>query len=494
MSSPIGSLPDRPRSTLWVPSHLAGLARAHLSSPDAFPARLEKHRKLIVALVGSVYWLLIFEGVLRKWLFPQWSRQLFFIRDPIVILVYVLVFAARTRLPRSNLFRIEWALAVAGAGLCVINLVAGSKLPAYFLLYGWRNYFLYMPLSFIIARYFNLWDLAQLAKRTLIVCIPMAALVLAQLQAPYLAPINAGLGDRPYQVQTTEYGVVRPPGPFTSDQGLTTFSASALAIALAFWLLPRRSRPVGLPLLLASTACTLICVGLSGSRTLMLWSAVIIGGALLGLFAIRSRMWFRASALVLLMLGAAAFLLPIIFPRAIEAFIARWTEAGAAESQAYGEGGVFARLGYEATSFLRVISQTPSAGYGLGSCGNAAWEMGVREKVIFFRDQDERNAAETDWGRNILELGPILGSIFIIFRLTFAATLLRNGLRATQWSDHPFPLMLALFISVLLIYWQITGNGTLNGYAWLFVGFSMAATSKARRFQAYNSDPRFQRA
>ena len=340
-----------------------------------------------------------------------------------------------------------------------------------------------MPLSFVIARYFNLWDLAKLARRTLIVCLPMTLLVLVQLDSPVGAPINAGsLEGSAYHVQTTEYGIVRPPGTFTSDQGLTTFSASALAMALAFWVLPARSRPLGLPLLLASTACVLICIGLSGSRTVLFWSAVIIGGALCGLFLVNSKMHFRATILILTLLTAGAISLPLVFPHTTQAFIARWVEAGANESQAYGEGGVFARLAYEALLFSRVAADTPPAGYGLGSCGNAAWEMGVREQVIFFRDQDERNAAETDWGRNILELGPIFGFLFILFRVAFVATLIRDGLASTRRSGHSFPLMLALYVSVLLFFWQITGNGTLNGYAWLFVGFAMAATLKARPF------------
>src|SRR5262249_4091803 len=161
-----------------------------------------------------------FEGVLRKWIFPQWGRQLFFIRDPFAILIYALVFVHRTKLPRSRFKEIEFAFAAAGLGLCAFQLLAGSRLPAYFLLYGWRNYFLYMPLAFVSARYFNMWDVAQLARRTLIASLPMALLVLAQLNGGATSPVNGGLGEGPnavYVMHTTEDGVVRPAGTFTSD-------------------------------------------------------------------------------------------------------------------------------------------------------------------------------------------------------------------------------------------------------------------------------------
>jgi hypothetical protein len=135
------------------------------------------------------------------------------------------------------------------------------------------------------------------------------------------------------------------------------------------------------------------------------------------------------------------------------------------------------------TVFGPLVSNTPPAGYGIGSAGNASWGLGIRDNLILFRSQDEINAAETDWGRNILELGPLLGVLFILFRFSLVAVLMRNALRATRKSGHSFPWMLSLYITVVLAFWQITGNGTLNGYGWLFVGFCMAATLKARRFE-----------
>ena len=449
----------------------------------ASPRDWEQHRLLVVRLVSTVYWLLIFEGVLRKWALPQFGRPLFFMRDPIVMSVYVLVFSRRIRLQRSVFLEIGCGFALAGLVLAIFQLVSGSKLPAYFFLYGWRNYFLYMPLAFVIARYFNLWDLAKLARRTLLACIPMAVLVAVQLSSSPYSPINAGLGDVGFIMHTSEYGVVRPAGTFTSDQGLTTFSASALAMALAFWVMPPHTRPVGRLLLLTSTASNLMCIGLSGSRGVLLWASVIIGGVLFGFFFVRPKMHFRATILVLALITGGAVCLPIFFPRVITAFVARWTEAGDDESRAYGGGGVLARAAYEAMSFRLLAMDTPAAGYGLGSAGNAAWEMGIRDNLIFFRDQDEVNAAETDWGRNILELGPVLGCLFVLFRLSFVVTMLWKGLLATRETGHSFPWLLALYVSVVLGFWTMTGNGTLNGYCWLFVGFTMASIYKVRRFE-----------
>ena len=39
-----------------------------------------------------IYWLLIFEGALRKWVFPEYQQIIFFLRDPIVLLAYIIAF------------------------------------------------------------------------------------------------------------------------------------------------------------------------------------------------------------------------------------------------------------------------------------------------------------------------------------------------------------------------------------------------------------------
>lgn len=39
--------------------------------------RAEKARRRMVQLIFLIYWLRIFEGALRKWVFPQYFRELF---------------------------------------------------------------------------------------------------------------------------------------------------------------------------------------------------------------------------------------------------------------------------------------------------------------------------------------------------------------------------------------------------------------------------------
>ena len=76
-----------------------------LKSPPGHPqAGISAHDKTlrnIQRLIFLYFWLLIFEGSFRKWVLPQLSDVLLIIRDPVVIVIYLLAFRARV-FPRNG--------------------------------------------------------------------------------------------------------------------------------------------------------------------------------------------------------------------------------------------------------------------------------------------------------------------------------------------------------------------------------------------------------
>ena len=440
----------------------------------------ERHRRAVVLLIYGVYWLLIFEGVLRKWLFPQWARPLFFVRDPLVMCTYALVLIRGTRVSRSHLLQAGLAFSFIGLALIGLHASFSRTFEAGLSIYGWRNYFLILPLAFVIARYFEMKDLELLAARTLQLCIPMAALAVLQVNAPATAPINAGwgVGRELFFVNTSTSGVVRPPGMFTSDLGMSAFVTSALCMALAMWILPARIRPLRTVWLWAATAAIVVCLAISGSRGALVWAAIVVLGATAGLSLVAPAINVKLVTIVAVLISVAALLAPILFPRTTQAFLLRWTTAGASETAAYGSGGILARARHEIFLFHVLIPITPPGGYGLGSAGNAAWQMGNPNELVPFATRDQISAAETDWGRHILELGPIFGCCFIAFRIVFVISLFNRAFAASRRSGRAFPLLLCLYVGPMLLQGQITGNGTLNGYGWVFAGFCMAASER----------------
>ncbi len=71
-----------------------------------------------------VYLLLIFEGAIRKWMFPSLAQVLFFVRDPFVLTAYVLALPARV------LSEIEQRVMVTGLALGVLRSAARRRADA----------------------------------------------------------------------------------------------------------------------------------------------------------------------------------------------------------------------------------------------------------------------------------------------------------------------------------------------------------------------------
>jgi hypothetical protein len=353
-----------------------------------------------------------------------------------------------------------------------------DQLPLVLVAYGWRNYFFYLPLTFIIGRYLDSRDLGRLVRTTLLISAPMSVMVIVQFASPPNAPINTGTGDEWYINLSLPEGHVRPAGTFTSNAGLTSFTASAVAFVAFLWLAPHRSRSQSFYLLLAcGTAGALVCLSYSGSRGAFVWSGAILVMAVAGLFLSSDRLGLRSAGIISVLVASGAAIAPVVFPDTIRVFQERWSDGKKAETEQYGSLGIFGRVAYELFAFRFLLSDTPTQGYGLGSAGNAAWTLGTRDQVVTFKDSAQFNAAESDWGRNILELGPIFGCLFILYRTALTVWLAKEALAATRRSGNPLPWLLFAFIGVVMLNGQITANGTDNAYGWLFTGFCLAAAN-----------------
>jgi hypothetical protein len=469
--------------------------------PERPDNRWERRRKRMAHAIFAIYWLLIFEGVLRKWVLPQFARELFFIRDPLVIWVYWLALGGRMRPQRSNFLVVGLMFGVISLPLVALQFANSPYVFSWMLsAYGWRNYFLYFPLAFFIAKYFKPQEFERLMRWTLLAAIPIGVLVYAQSQSSAFSPINQGTGtsvEEAYANGGVALGVVRTYGTFTSSPGENAFVGSLVAMILAAWLRPKVKRPLRGVALLAASAAGATCLALSGSRGAMVGAAIVLIAAIPATLLVAGRtLAFQKLLVPVLFLAAGVTLAPVVFPRAVEAFEIRWRNAGHSEEVAYGGGGIFGRMLYELGSFRFLITSTPPHGYQLGIGGNAAGIIGREASIIkntlydsrlLSFGRSERAAVESDWGRQIVELGPTLGILFIVFRVAFVIWLGKESVAATVRSSDPLPLLLFAFIGTYLFSGQITGHGTLNGYAWVFAGFCMAinrgsadASQKAR--------------
>lgn len=432
----------------------------------------EKGRDKIVTLIFTVYWLLLFEGVLRKWLLPEYQKELFFVRDPFVLGIYFLCLKHKVW-PRNVLWTIvalSW-MWVGGALvlLHVLNGMISSRTALVLAVYGWREYFFYIPLALVIGECFSREDLLRLIRYTLWLSMPVAVLVLFQCHAGAHTWINAGSSANPadtFAPMGVTLGYVRSEGTFTSPAGQALFVASTIAMLLWFWILPPARRPMGRAMLIVATLAALTSLAVGGQRLEFALTGIIVLAALAGAMHSRGYMSRRMRRVTVGLVFSGMLVAPVLFPDQLHALALR-AEHAAAWDSAYSYGMVN-RTVKDLVHFTSFLGTTPATGYGLAAT----------ENVIDRLDLPSRIYVEDDLSRNIVELGPILGTGFILFRIALVLWLAAGGIKSARLRADPLPLLLLAVIAPLLLYSDI-GQGTENGYVWLFVGFCIAASRTA---------------
>src|ERR1700731_4586258 len=124
--------------------------------------RVIKHLK---GWIWLYFVLLIFEGTLRKWLLPQFSDVLLVVRDPIVLVIYVLAIKARL-FPRNNYMLFLGIIAILSWLVSLVVLEPYLSLKPLILVtgFGFRSNFLHLPLIFVIGRALDADDVKKLGR------------------------------------------------------------------------------------------------------------------------------------------------------------------------------------------------------------------------------------------------------------------------------------------------------------------------------------------
>lgn len=443
------------------------------------PGTRERARLQVVRLVLLIYLLAICEGALRKWVAPQYSQYIFFVRDPFLLLTYALATLHGLWPRRSPWFVAVMAMAALGVLLALLQVAIGGldDIRLILAVHGYRSYFLYVPLAFLIGAQFRRADLLRVYRLTLWLAIPVAILVTLQFFSPPNAPINVGIAaEKEFQFRglTVTAERTRPMGPFASGAGQNQFTATAWAVALGLFMSAAALRRMSLLVLALCTGAVLVSLGLGGSRGAMLQCGMsVLFAGVLGLLARGAAQKGRALVWAALLATVAIVLYPVLLPEGFQSFTQRWETAAAAESRSF-ESGVFGRAAYGLVDFVRLLDEVPALGYGLGYGSNASNTLRASVDGVM-----PSQLAETDFSRHMVDLGPVFGVGYIVFRLALATHLTLKVLQVTQRVADPMPMLLLSYVGITVLSAQITGQGAVNVYAWLFCGFLLAACREA---------------
>lgn len=347
------------------------------------------------------FFLLIFEGALRKWFLPALATPLLVVRDPLAIWLLVLTWK-RGLLPENAYLTTTIVIAIISIFTAVL-LGHGNLAVA---LFGARILLIQFPLMFVIGRVFTRPDVVKMGIALLWIAIPMTILIALQFYSPQSAWVNRGVGGDTEGAGFNggALGYMRPPGTFSFTNGVGNFYSLVAPFILYFWF---NRKGISLLLLAAATASLLAVIPLSISRSLLFQVGVSV---VFLLIATARQPKYIGSVLVagivvvfsVVLLSQAEF-----FQTAVEVFTVRFENASGFEGGLQGTLGD-RYLGELLLPFKQAANQ-PFFGYGIG--------MGTNVGSMLLTGDTNFLISEGEWGRLIGEMGPLLGILIILIRL-----------------------------------------------------------------------------
>ncbi|MBC7450862.1 MAG: O-antigen ligase family protein, partial [Cytophagales bacterium] len=328
------------------------------------------------------YILLFVEGILRKWVLPSLSSPLFFIKDPVLLYMYWVCWKNKL-FPKTVLFQSSVILALLYLLLSLTQMIIYTT-PFVASVYGWRNYFMYMPLAFIIQKHMTKKDLIRIAKFTCYIGIAIAILTYIQFLNSPDAYINNNAGENSGASFTVIGDIVRPYGPFSFVSGMAFFTPSLLVMLLFNYFLPVKDRFLSGWMYVICFFAFASNLAVSGSRGTYGNVVILVVSLICGLLLFAHKQKGIKSLFVIISIGSLALIIySIVFSTQIDIINERFEVASEAE------GSLASRY---ATSFIRseeISANLPvwGVGIGAGSAGANYLATGVADFSI----------SESDW-------------------------------------------------------------------------------------------------
>ncbi len=439
------------------------------------PDNQDKTLRNIRRLVWLYFWLLLFEGALRKWIVPQFSAPLLIIRDPVLLLAYILAWRAGV-FPRNR-----WVVALGIVGflsliVSVIPLWVYSPSRILFISgYGFRSNFLHLPLVFLIPAVLRREDVKKIGWWILVLVVPMTLLMVAQFREGPDSILNRTASGEGEMI-TAGSGKVRTSGTFSFIIGVVSYYA--LATAFLIWAALKRGVYANW-LLIASGSAVVIGIVVSGSRSVVATCFLVIA-SLLVVLILRPRAVSRLgqALLVTIVLGFILSKTPV-FREGFEVLTTRFFDVAEATEQSV-TAGLISRTVEGFTNGIYILEKAPFLGFGLGIGTNAAAKLLTGETTFLL--------SEEEWSRIFLESGPVLGVAYVLLRCWLASYVGFLCLKSVRGGNI---LPLLLFSSGLLpLLTGQFGQSTVLGFTVFTTGLALAARDEAEERTLGGAAPR----
>lgn len=409
--------------------------------------------------VKAVLVLVVIEGALRKWVLPQASDFMYFLKDLVLLGAYLKYFAfarSEKKYPvRNNLLN---NLIVIVAGWCLFQAFNPSLGSPVVGLFGSRGYIFYIPLMWMLPNLFQSEsELYKFLRSHLLLVIPVGILGIAQFFSPASSPLNVYAPGEVSSVATFgATNAVRVTGTFSYLSGFSVYLAVCFGLLIPMLTIKQSQwwRWVTVAELLLVTVNSFM----TGSRGVVITEVLFLLGYL-GIQGItRPASTVRLLGKFIAPVTVVAIAACIWFQSAIDAFWRRTT----------GNQDLSGRIAGSFMEPFEFIQYKELDGYGTGATHQAA--PALRRVLGLPGGEFIPVGYESEMGRVALELGPLGFLLWYCLRLSLII-----ALWLVFWKlKRPFLRQLALvafLIEAIQINGQLVTHHTFSVYYWFLNGF-----------------------
>jgi hypothetical protein len=407
--------------------------------------------------------LMIFEGAIRKWVFPGAQDLVYFAKDVLLLGAYLGYFRdrprLRLRLPALPVLYGALAMCALFGLLQIFNPTLPNLLVGIF---GFKAYFFYVPLLFVVPAAFpSDAALYRFLRRYALISIPVGLLAVAQFFSPASSSLNtyARSNEDAYVATFGSSAYVRVTATFSFITGFTTYLLATSILILAL-LGAGRWRFRGHLLMFGALGMTLLGMLMSGSRAPVLLLAVLFP-FYWWLAVIRERGGGAAFGRLLIALTLVGLVLASTTTgqKATDAFLGR----------AAGGGDVSGRVSSPLRSPYLLLPEVGLLGFGIGSTHQTAATLAPN--LVPYSWLRGLNV-EVETGRVMLELGPI-GFLLVYFVRIYLAIFAFSQVRVLRTRFHRAFATASFLFFLTALPGGVVFDVTSDFYYWFFTGLLM---------------------
>lgn len=420
----------------------------------------------LTIVVSSVNWqrsiqavliIVIFEGAIRKWILPQASDIIIFLKDIVLIGAYIRYYVLEKHASRNypNFLALPILLITIWCTAEAFNPYLGSPISGFL---GVKAYLLYLPMIWMIPELFHSEkEFLEFIRYYLLIIIPVGLLGVVQFFSPASSPINvyAG-GNDAAALFGSQFQNVRITGTFSYLSGYTAYITAGFTLLIP--LLIRRQTKVWLVVMMIEFSLLFITSFMTGARAIVLYIVFFSFGYILGMILRNNFTAFTQ----LFRFAPLAIIITIIISYtdmgiAVNAF---WARATTSDS-------VIERFTKEFSDLSNMYSYGQFAGYGTGATHQA--QVTLRQVLDLPSGNLSFFFSEGEMGRILLELGPVGLILWYGLRISLLAWSISVFFKLRRPLLYQYALAICLFNAINLM-WPLVFNHVFATFYWFLNG------------------------